>query len=199
MGFSLGKTINKVASGLRAIGLDARMVEFRPKGDTVPGWVLGKDEKCRGLIEVRNSPIRWVSVIEEVWGKGTQGERADYKNVYVVPDASVTTKGEYFAKSHRLKSVPLIGRVVGICWNGKLHGELIKRISDDAMLSRSLIEIKEDITIRSLPDQGCWSILSSRESTAVFPWVFFARPAPSRIQWDCYETIAHHLLGSSGK
>ncbi|MBA7670594.1 hypothetical protein ES703_78740 [subsurface metagenome] len=164
---------------------------------------LGKDEKSLGLIEIRDSPIRWVNVLDIVRGKGTQSEAEAvvHRNVYVVPNSSVSSKGGYMlAKSVRVKSTPLIGRVVDIRWEGgKSHGNLMRRMSDDVLLNQSLIRLKEDVTIRGFPEYNCWAILSSRSSVGGFLGGFFGHPAPSRKQWDCYETIARHLLEHSGK
>ena len=197
------KTVDKVCAGLCAIGLDARIVERGQPEENIgeEGWVLGKDEKSLGLIEIRDSPIRRVNVLKIVRGKGTQSEGVVYRNVYVVPDPSVSSKGGYMvAKSVRAKSVPLIGRVVDIRWEGgKSHSNLMRRISEDILLNRSLIRLKEDVTIRTFLEYNCWSILSSRSSVGGFPGSLFGRPAPSREQWNCYETIARHLLEPSGK
>jgi len=196
-------TRHKVCAGLRRLGLDAIVVtRGRPEENIgEEGWVLGKDEKSLGLIEVRDSPIRWVNVLDIVQGKGTQGESVVHRNVYLIPDSMVSSKGGYMlAKSVRVRSTPLIGRVVDIRWEGgKSHGNLMRRMSDDILINRSLVRLKEDITIRGFPEYSCWAILSSRSSVGGFPWGFFGRPAPSREQWSCYETIAHHLLESDRK
>lgn len=195
-------TRRKVCAGLRSLGLDAIIVKRGRPEENIgeEGWVLGRDEKSLGLIEVRDSPIRWVNVLDIVRGKGTEGETVVHRNVYLIPDPMVSSKGGYMlAKSVRVKSTPLIGRVIDIRWEGgKSHGNLMRRMSDDILLNRSLIRLKEDVTIRGLPEYSCWAILSNRSSVGGFPWRFFGHPAPSREQWDCYELIARHLLESSG-
>jgi len=45
-----------------------------------------------------------------------------YRNIYLVPDPYIRTKGYLKAKSIRVKNIPLIGRVVDIRWKGKLRG-----------------------------------------------------------------------------
>ncbi len=194
---------HKVCAGLRRLGLDAIVMKRGCPEENIgeEGWVLGKDEKSLGLIELRDRPIRWVNVLDIVRGKGTQGEDVVHRNVYLVPDPMVSSKGEYMlANSVRVKSIPLIGRVVDIRWEGgKSHGNLMRRMSNDILLNRSLIRLKEDVTIRGFPEYSCWAILSSRSSVGGFPWSFFGHPAPSREQWDCYENIARHLLEPSGK
>jgi len=196
MGFSLRKTIDKVCAGLCAIGLDAHVVEgHHLEGKDTLGWVLGKDDQSLGLIEIRDSPIRWVNVIKE-----KRSEEVDYRNVYVVRDQNVSARGEYrLIESVQVRKMPLFGRVVDIRWEGKLQDNLIRRLNEDVLLIRSLIKLKEKVTVRSFPEYKCWSISSSRTSTGNIPWILFARPAPSRAQWDCYETIARHLLESSKK
>ena len=199
MGFFRNKTRDKVCARLCAIGLDAIVVDRGRPEENIgeEGWVFGENEKSLGLIEVRDSPIRWVNLLDIVRNRGTQYQAVDHRNVYLVPDPTVSSKGEYMmAKSVRVKSTPLIGRVVDIRWEGgKSHGNLIRRMSDDILLNRSLIRLKEDVTIRSFPEYSCWAILSSRSGTGGL----FGHPAPSREQWNCYESVARHLLESSGK
>ena len=203
MGFSLGKTIDKVASGLRAIGLDARVVEGSHRGSTL-GWLLRDDDQSLGLIEIHHSPIRWVNVIKEkrYVGQGPYGgsKEVEYRNVYVVSDPHVSAKGGYrLIESAQVKSIPVVGRVVDIRWKSKSQDELVRRLSEDVLLTQALAKLKENVTIRSFLEYQCWSISSSRTSTGNIPWILFTHPAPSRAQWNCYETIARNLLEYSGK
>jgi len=191
--------------GLCAIRLDARVIEGgRPEGNDTLGWVLGKDDQSLGLIEIRDSPIRWVNVIKEkrdvAQGQSVGSEEVIYKNVYVVPDPHVSTKGGYrLIETAQVKSTPVVGRVVDIRWKSKSHDKLIRGLSEDVLLNQALIKLKENVTVRSFLEHNCWSISSSRTSTGNIPWILFARPAPSQAQWDCYEMIARHLLEPSGK
>ena len=190
-------TLHRIYTGLRAIGLDAQKVERgRPEEHIGEEW----KGKSQGLIEIQGSPIRWVNVLkEETRGSGPNNPGSvDYHNVYLIPHPSMDLQ-KLEVKSVRVKSVPVVGQVVDLQWKGNFEGNRINRLSQDISLSQTLIRLKEDIEVHSHPDQGCWSLLSSTSSTGIFPWILFARPAPSRAQWDCYETIAHHLLKPSGK
>ncbi len=187
-------TLHRIYTGLRAIGLDAQKVERgRPEEHIGEEW----KGKSQGLIEIQGSPIRWVNVLkEETSGTGPYNPGSvDYHKVYLIPHPSMGLQ-KLELKSVRVKSVPVVGQVVDLQWKGNFEGNRINRLSQDISLSQTLIRLKEDIEVHSHPDHGCWSLLSSRSSTGIFPWILFARPAPSRIQWDCYETIAHHLLDS---
>jgi len=184
------RTLHKVYVGLRAIGLDARKLERgRLEEDIARG-----SQKSLGLIEIQGRSIRLVNVLKaETSGGSNNPGSVDYSNVYLVPDPVMGLQ-KLKLKSVRVRSVPVVGRVVDLHWKGNFKGNHISRLGQDVSLNQTLIRLKEDIEICSHPDHGCWSILSSRSSTGNFPWVFFGHPAPSREQWDCYETIASHLL-----
>lgn len=182
------KTRDKLCAGLCAIGVDARMVEQGRPEEDIGG---GKRENSLGLIEIHGEPIHWVNVVREqrqaVHGWGYLA----YKYIYLVPDPSVCTRGCLVAKSIRVKSVPVFGRWVDILWKGNLEVSLTRRMNEDVLLKQRLIGLKEQIEIRSFPESGCWAIWSNRyESFRVAKW----QPPPSPAQWDCYKTIARHLL-----
>jgi len=74
-----------------------------------------------GLIDINGWPIPLVNVVrEESHDQG--GVTYYYRNIYLVPDPYIRTKGYLKAKSIRVKNIPLIGRVVDIRWKGKLRG-----------------------------------------------------------------------------
>jgi len=183
----------KVCDRLCAMGVDARIPERgRPEENIgMDAWPWGRGERpfeSEALIEIRGSPIRWVNVlaVEKPGGQYVTSTYVVTRWVYVVPDPCVSTQAGYMlAKSVRVRSVPLIGSVSNIRWDCKSPSNLIKRISDDVFLNQSLIRLNEDITLCSFLEYNCWSILSSRP--------------PSREKWNCYETIARHLLESSKK
>jgi len=191
------KTIENLCDYLCAMGLNARMAERRR---TEEKMILNSGTSL-GLIEIRDRPIRWVNVRKHATGENT----ADvYTNVYLVPDRRVPKRGYLELKSVRVRNVPLFGRVVDLRWKPKfvrvmiksmptltrksvpvkMESKLIGRVIEDVSLKESLIRLNEDVTIRSLEDWG-WAISTSVKSR---------QPPPSRKQWDCYETIARHLL-----
>jgi len=186
---------NKVCTRLCSIGLNTHMVELgRPEENVGLDWVMSKDDKSLGLIEIQESPIRWVNVLQTISGKGTQGETVRYKNVYIVPDSTLFTKGgDWFIESTRQKSVRVIGRVIDIKWKANFEDELIMRLGQDVLLNQSLIRLNEDILIRSFPKYGCWAISSSRFFGGWFG-LAVGQSTPSREQWDCYEMVTRFLL-----
>lgn len=188
---------DNVCASLCAMGLDAQMAErdLRWRG-TLEN--VG-DGVSLGLIEMRGSPIRWVNVLEQRFsystGSFTVAGSVRYYALYLVPDPNVCNKARLTVRSLRLKSTPVFGRVVGIRWTGKLEPGLVKRLNGNVSLNQRLLELKEDIKIRTVPKRSCWAIKSSSK------WLqpHRRRFAPSEEQWDCYETIARHLLEPSGK
>ena len=191
------KARDKLCDDLCAMGLDAQMVERRRPEEKIildPGSPIG-------LIEIRDSPIRYVNLREH---EGSQYTNTAYTNVYLVPDTRVPKGGYLQLKSARVKTKPVFGRVVDLRWEAKFikvkmiksipvhavavsvkkDSDLIKRVNEDVRLKESLIRLSEDVTIRSLEDWG-WAISTSAVSR---------RSVLSREQWDCYETIAQHLL-----
>lgn len=186
---------NKVCARLCSIGLNAHMVERgRAEENVGLDWVMRKDDKSLGLIEIHESQICWVNVIETKSGKGTQGETVRYENVYIVPDSTLYTRGDdWLIESTRQKGVPLIGRVLDIKWKANCEDELIMRLGQDVLLNQTLIRLNEDVQMRSFPKYGCWAISSSKYMHDWLHWVV-GRSIPSREQWDCYEMITRFLL-----
>ena len=182
-------TKHKVCRGLRAIGLDACVIEGRHS----IGYLLKEEDEPLGLIKIQNSPIRWVSVIRvssehyHIDSLGSRSVSYRCRNVYIVPDATVV-KGEYrFIECVPAKRSRHASQPTDIQWKSRLQDRLYYRLSEDMLLNRSLIQLKQNITIKSFPGQACWSMYSSR----------FGSGAPSRSEWDCYEMIARHLLASN--
>lgn len=199
---------DKAYACLCGIGLDARMAEkgrpeehiARPKGgigayllSCLSGSTWGG--KSLGLIEIQGSPIRWVNMVKGITGDA--GGRAFYGNALLIPDSTIRKEGYLELESVRVKSVPVVGQVVDFRWQARLtimdesqqqtligrKEDLVKRLGQDALLNQTLIRLKEDIKMRSYPEYGYWVILIEL--------------TPSREQWDCYETIARHLLEGS--
>ena len=175
------KSRDNVCVYLCSIGLDARMVERgRPEERIGEGRSLG-------LIEIRGSPIRWVNLIGQVSYSGPiTGGGGDLIIVYLIPDSTISTVGHM--DFIRVKRVPALGPVVGAQWKGNTESNIISQLNQDVLLNQTLIRLEEQIRVQSHPECMCWAILISR-------W----RVLPSRKQWDCYETIARHLLESRGK
>lgn len=210
------KTRDKLCADLRAIGFDTLIAE---RG--LPEESVGQDLKGKslGLIEIRDSPIRWINVLKLKGSGGgpSAGDADTYTNLYLVPDPNLNKEGYLELGSVRVKTVPLFGRVIDLRWQGnfvwykivphigrvhesrKIDNEdnLIRRLNEDTSLTETLIRLKLDMTIRSFLEHAYWVIWSSDYETRWFR--ADRQPSPSREQWGCYETIARHLLGSSRK
>jgi len=209
------KTVDELCAALRAIGLNASMVRH---GESVAHMYrdLGKSQ---GLIEVANSPIPWVDVVKGRIGSG-EVSLAAYTNIFLFPDSNVSVRegGHFELEFVRVRSMPLFGSVIDLNWKpyfvktkgfsisrqvsadhwiSDVERNRIGRMNEDISLKQRLIKLREDITIRSLSHWG-WALISKKH-----PGSWFGRASrqlpPSREQWDCYETIARHILESSGK
>lgn len=176
------KTRDNVCARLCEIGLKAQIAE---RGCPEEG-ISTREASSIGLIQIHGELIRWVNVV-----RGTGEDRYFYKNIYLVPDPSVRNKGYAKAESLRIKSIPLVGRVLSIRWKGELPDDLIKRMNEDTLLNRNLLGLNEEIRIRSFPQFRCWAIAAAYANYDIIP--------PSREQWDCYEIIARYLLQPGGK
>lgn len=188
----LGRRVKgNLCASLNRLGLNAQITERgRPEEHIGENW----KGKSQGLIEIEGSLIRWVNVLKQEGTGGEHGSPDTYTNVYLIPSSTVYVEAYYEMQSIRVKSVPLFGEVVDIRWKTDLEGDLIQRINGDVTLKESLIKLNEDVTIRSFPNDGCWAIVSRRYHGWFGPQ---KQRAPSRAQWECYKTIARHLLEAS--
>jgi hypothetical protein len=189
---------------LVALGLDVDMAPRGRREEGVYGGLLGNS---LGLIEVRGGAVRWVNVLAH---PGNRFSPTTYTNVYVVPDSRLRSGGYVEMKSVRVRDASVYGRVVDLHWRASFittravvvsddevegaEAELTARMDADSGLKETLIRLNEDIAVRSVPNYWCWAISSGsfhegggREAR---------RLAPSRDQWDCYETIARLLVES---
>ena len=69
------------------------------------------------FIEIIDSPIRRVNIVEEeIYGGGWL-----CRNIYVVPDQNVSTKGGYrYIESAPVIKGPLFGRIIDVRWESEL-------------------------------------------------------------------------------
>jgi len=173
---------------LCAIGLKARLAEAgRPERYVVgEGW----GRRSGLLIEICGEPIRWVNIVSK-----SRGQQTQYTNIYVIPGPGILKEG--WLKTVRVKTIPIFGRVVGLRWKGKMTVSLIRRLEQDVLLSQTLMRLKENIEIRSDPEFGCWSLVLLQHKFD-FHTARLWQPAPSAEKWECYKTIARHLLGHKG-
>jgi len=195
--------------GLINIGLDALMLE----GYSRVGWVPKKLPNYvmsaqpwnipmhLGTIEIKNSPIRCVHLIREWREPAFYHQFIDkrqyevcYRNIYMVLDSDLYNTNIYREiGSLRVKGGLLPNNVVNIEWKSDLEDKLLKSLNEDTLLNLDLGGLKEDITICSFPELLQWEISSSQVSTRKKPLGISVDTTPSRLQWDCYERIAHYL------
>ena len=185
------KTRDKVYAGLQTLGVDARMAE-RGRPEEHVGEDFGKS---LGLMEIRGSPIRWVNVLKETEGGGPTST-VNYTIAFLVPNPTI--QREVHLKTIREKSVPVVGRVVDLQWQGNFEEgfnglmiekairnqsltrlrEMVRWLNEDVSLNENLIRLNADVHIRGYPKYDYWAILHISGS----------------FEWDCLETIARHLL-----
>ena len=83
-----------------------------------------------------------------------------------------------------------LGRVIGVRWEGEDFGlGIVKHLSENVLVTKAVLESHSDYTspyqtfeIHAYPDRGCWILTVG--------YVL----APSRQEWECYQSIASHLL-----
>lgn len=175
------KRVDNLCDELQSLGIDAQMSE---RLITERGIELGFSHESLGIIEISEGPITWVNITKE-----RSGQAVIHRIKYGVPDSRLQLKSPRVKiKLVNKRDFPLIGAVVGFQWKGKDSGlELISRLNNDVVVGNTLQANKHSgLTIRSHPTYGCWVI----------------SPSESRMNsevWNCYQTIAHHLLESSGR
>jgi hypothetical protein len=183
------KTRDKIYARLRMLGIDAQMAARGRAEENIGGSprdstdiFTGTSQESLGLIDIPKGPIRWVNVFRELRNSG-YSQTAYYYTLYGVPDPEL---GPAFPrvriKSVRVKSFPLVGRVVDLRWEGEDFGlGIISRLNSDYELKHPIMNSR-DVIIRAHGDRNCW-ILSTK-----------TRDAPSQEIWSCYQAIARHLL-----
>lgn len=201
------RTRRRLFTDLHAMDLNVHIPERGQPEEGVSGGLMGNS---LGLIGIQGSPVQWINVLEHPVSRYAS---ATYTNVYVVPDSRVRSGGYLELRSTRKKSASVYGRVIDLFWTANFVGtrvvvnpeeewdedmeeRLLDRLNNDITLKTNLIKLNEDITIRSVPNFWCWAISSGSYQESKLSYEL-KRLAPSREQWDCYETIAHHLLVAS--
>lgn len=188
-----------IIADLSALGLKARSLERVSKLEEAgKGYVSGSRDKgsSLGLLEIQESPIRWLNILEHKYGSSLHHKRSAYMNVYLVPDCDIVKKRCKKVESFPVRSKRFFGRVAGIRWKGECveGGDLTERLNSDLQLNSSLVELGEQLLISQELD--FWVI--KPKYPYVEPWLpqqssFWGRQTSQR-QWDCYCAIAQQLL-----
>jgi hypothetical protein len=188
-----------ITADLSALGIKARPSERGGKLEEVgKGYVPGSRDKgsSLGLLEIQESPICWLNILEHKYGSLLHHNPSAYLNVYLVPDRDIAKKRCKNAESFPVRSKKFFGRVVRIRWKGECveGGDLMERLNSDLRLNDLLVDLGEQLVISQELD--LWVI--KPKYPYVEPWLprqslFWGRQT-SQKQWDCYFAIAQQLL-----
>jgi len=132
--------------------------------------------KSLGLIEIRDSPIRWANIVRWKRGGGSPVEaETRYRNIYLVPDASMHTEEHQKIESVQVKGAPEYVEIYGFpkqgCWIILSNWYHFFPWATSSKLLRLLCSIS------GMPSE--------------LPL--------SRKDWDSYESIARYLLEHAGE
>jgi hypothetical protein len=202
------KTRYRLCTHLRTLGLNVQVSERGLPEEGISGGLIGTSI---GLLEVQDSPIRWINMLEH---PASRYAAAAFTNVYVVPDNRVRSGGYLELRSTRQRNASVYGRVIDLYWTANFVGtrvtatseewdedmeeRLLDRMNSDNSLKERLIRLNEDIMVRSVPNFWCWAISSGSYQESGLG-LEARKLGPSREQWECYEMIARHLLESSAE
>ena len=178
------KTRDRLCADLCAMGINAQLMERNQPEEKI-GGIGSKGVDSLGLISISEGPIHWINVrkITVLGPFGLGGSHTDWYTDYGVPDRKLATSSYRFAMStFRVKTFPVVGRVTDLHWSGNDRGPgIIDRLNSDTSIKQPIMESR-DVAIQSHNEHGCW-IISTK-----------TREIPSRELWNCYQSIAQHLL-----
>jgi len=200
------RTRYRLCTHLGTLGLNVQISERGLPEEGISGGLIGTSI---GLIEVQDSPIQWINMLEH---PASRYATAAFTNVYVVPDQRVRSGGYLELRSTRQRNASVYGRVIDLYWTANFVGtrvtatreeewdedmeeRLLERMNSDTLLKERLIRLNEDIMVRSVPNFWCWAISSGSYQESGLG-LEARRSGPSREQWECYEMIARYLLES---
>jgi hypothetical protein len=168
----------------RAIGVNAQINGPVPEEDR-----QGFSWESLGLIEIEQSPIRWIEVrISPPLDFDTSHEGGPFYMIkYFVPDNRQLPK--LSLSPERIKTFPIFGRVIDIQWFGDFDNLGIARSlnEDDSIKTALLDNVFDILEVKAHSNRSCWTI-----GRNVFDYQKFV--IPTQTQWVCYERIAARLL-----
>ena len=173
------KTRDNLCATLQSIGVDAQMAE---RGLAEEGIECGMSSTSLGMIEIGKSTIHWLNVIKRE--RGFAGGEITYFIKYGVPDPRLRTGSPKVKIKARLKDT-LFGlrKATDLQWEGKDSGlGIINRLNSDITLKNLIAKTKVNVKI------SAWDYPSY--------WIISTDPIPvgSEELWNCYQSIARHLL-----
>ena len=171
------KERDKLCAHLRDLGIEAQMAELGRMEEGIGEGIGGGHS--RGLIDIIDGPIRWVNLRTET--------TANYASSYIEYGVPVAKglQARIEVRSIRVKTFPLVGKVVDVRWRGDDLGlGIINRLNGN-ISTKDLRVLNRDVKIRTFPEHGCWII-----STETYV-------GPSEELWSCYQAIAQQLLDTA--
>lgn len=178
-------TRDDLCIGLQELGIDARLVE-RSRKEEKSGLRIIWRFVSLGLIKVKGSPIQWINIRKHSTEHGTSYiihfGIPDRNNLRFLAVRRFSSMPRISLK--RIKSFPVLGRVIDAAWQGDSHLETaVESLTSDLSLKKQTMDnltlsIKADVNLQ------CWVIETH------------GKDVPSKEQWRFYETIARHLLNS---
>ena len=142
------------------------------------------DLKNWPFLTIENGHSQWIH-----YGARLDGGWGTPETTYFIPDPRVTHLPNGWIGSVRVRSFPILGRVIDFRWKelgfkttgvGKI---IVARLSKDSQIKKPLLdnEWTGDLSIRIDRGNACWTMERDRDF-------------PSKDLWMCYQAIAQHLL-----
>ena len=206
------KTSDHLCAHLRTLGIDAEVAREQETQEVISASkcidehfdrILGGQYEANplGLVHISNGPIRafllWES-LEVVHAGGPGGGRKrspmDYYTDLVVPSTEASQIFNGRTAAVPLRDPPIGGNVVNVIWRGEMSGGIVDRLNGDDTIKAAAIKVMgitdASITIYGYREHSCWVI--SLVNLDAPPREIF----PSKDLWECFKTLAMHLLQS---
>lgn len=191
------KTREVFCAHLRSLGIEARMA---PRGLAQENIYTGP-RRSLGVINIAKGPIPWGNIIRATNAVGTDDYREmPYYLVYGVPDTRI---GPGFPRV-RVKAMKtdrgwwarlsFVQVDVGVRWEGEDYGlGIVQHLNRDLTVAKAIKDGQSwELVSEVNPRDGPLEIRAYRDSC----WILTVKDAltPSKQEWDCYQSIASHLL-----
>lgn len=177
---------DKVCEVLQNIGINAQMSE---RGRPEENLELRPYCESLGIIDIAESPIRWINVVRKRVGHVTE-----YFLKYGVPDSRLSPS----SPKVRIEAVPkyqfrLFGKITDLKWEREDSDlQIIGRMNSDGELKQMIIESRVNFTIHVHIDRGIWIISNDYSNFLTSP--LYPPAKYSEEEWRICQAIAHHLV-----
>lgn len=163
------------------------------------------------VVDVTENPIRQILIREERHNPGGDVRLSARREIkYLIPDPRIKPgfpkKGAHSTRVRRFLGV--FGPVVGLRWEnvwGKetIWNEIANRLNLDDSLIETQLRGEIGLTISVDPNNSYWELTEGawEDEEGLFSVIpklvdVIAEHTPSRLRWDCYESVAQHLLAT---